>query len=264
MILGPDFIALTHKLTPAINRCELTFCRRTNIDVEKAQIQHATYCRRLQKKGLQVIELSVNQDLPDAVFIEDTAIVVDEIAVMAQMGVPSRRSEIPGIASTLSQFRSLIYIHPPATLEGGDTLITGRNVLVGISPRTNRAGARSLTKILTPWGYRVRPVPVRDCIHLKSACTALDDQTLLINPDWLDRAALSGFDTIAVPESEPAAANALRLKNTLIVQACFPATAALLRQRGYQVETLDLAELMKAEGGVTCCSLIFRAIKATS
>jgi dimethylargininase len=250
-------VALTHIISPDIAQCELSFMERSPIDYDLAVQQHEGYCALLRDCGIRIIELTVNSAYPDSTFIEDTAVVVDEIAVMAHMGAESRRGEVPGIESVLAAYRKIDHIQHPATLEGGDVLLAGMKVFAGITPRTNEAGVSSLTAILEPFGYRVIPVSVRDCLHLKSACTAIDDDTVLVNSHWVDLDPFKGFRVIIVPEDEPWAANTLRIEKTVCVHAGFTRTIEMLQLLGFQVKTVDISELQKAEAGMTCSSIIF-------
>lgn len=250
-------LALTHIISPDIAQCELSFIERIPIDSDRAVKQHDAYCALLRDCGLRVIELTVNSAYPDSTFIEDTAFVVDEIAVMALMGAESRRGEVPGVETVLATYRKIDHIRPPATLEGGDVLRVGREVFVGITPRTNAAGVSSLKAILEPFGYQVIPVTVRDCLHLKSACTAIDDDTVLVNPHWVDLDPFKGFRAISVPGGEPWAANTLLIDTYVCVHAGFTNTIEILQVLGFQVKTVDISELLKAEAGMTCSSIIF-------
>ena len=250
--------ALTHIVSPCIDDCELSFRKRTAIDYEKAVAQHENYCNLLRNFGIEVIELTANFTFPDSTFIEDTAVVVDEIAVLANMGIESRKGEIRGIEPELTKYRKIERIQPPATLEGGDVLQIGRNIFVGNSPRTNQDGINSSRSILEPYNYEVLPVTLKNCLHLKSACTALDEGTLLGNPNWFDVSSFKDFKIISVSEDEPDAANALRLKDTIVMHAKYTKTIEILKSHGFVVETIDISELIKAEAGLTCSSIIFR------
>jgi dimethylargininase len=250
-------IALTHVISPDIGRCELSFLERSPINYKKAVEQHEHYCELLRNCGLEVIELSMNRSFPDSTFIEDTAVVVDELAIMASMGAESRRGEIPGIESVLGYYRDLQHIWLPATLEGGDVLRIEKKIFVGISSRTNIAGFETIKEILEPFSYEVIPVAVNGCLHLKSACVAVDDRTLLVNPRWLDLQPLRDFRIIPVPEDEPAAVNSLRINATLCMHSGYPKTIDLLLKLGFSVKTVDISELLKAEAGMTCSSIIF-------
>jgi len=253
-------VALTHIISPNIARCELSFIERIPIDYDLAVQQHEACCALLRECGLRVIELTVNSSYPDSTFIEDTAVVVEEIAVMARMGAKSRRGEVPGIESVLATYRKIDHIRPPATLEGGDMLRAGGKVFVGITPRTNVAGVSSLTAILEPFGYRVIPVTVRGCLHLKSACTLIDAETILMNPHWIDPRPFKGFRVITVPEAEPWAANALLIDTWVAVHAGFRRTIERLHDLGFQVKRVDISELLKAEAGMTCSSILMNDV----
>jgi len=250
-------LALTHAPSPHINDAERTYVEWKPINYERALQQHSNYCRMLERCGLRVRTLDVNRHLPDCVFIEDTAIVLDEVAVLGSMGAESRRAEPAGIEPILKEYRSIRHLDAGANLEGGDVLQVGRTLLVGLSSRTNSAGIQSLGRIVQPLGYRVIPVPVRQCLHLKSACTALPDGTLLVNPNWLEMQALRDFAFVSVPEEEPWAADILPIGKHVCVPAENARTADLIQRRGFEMETVGLSEFAKADGGVTCLSLIF-------
>ena len=161
------------------------------------------------------------------------------------------------MALELAKYRKLERIESPAAIEGGDVLAVGRTLLVGLSSRTDAAGIRQLESIVGRYGYEVVPVLVGQSLHLKTACTALDDRTLLINPNWIDIRPLSGFELIPVPPTEPWAANVLRVGGRICLSAAHPRTADLIRNRGHQVETVDLSEFAKAEAGITCLCILF-------
>jgi dimethylargininase len=248
--------AITREISPAIVRCELTHLTRVPIDLGRARAQHAAYERALAASGCVVERLEAGDEMPDSVFIEDTAVVFDELAIVTRPGAVSRRGETEAVAQALHPHRPIVQIEPPATIDGGDVLTVGRSVFVGRSRRTNAAAVEQLRRELTTFGYRVSEVPVEWCLHLKSAATALDDETLLINPDWVPAAAFDGVRTICVHRLEPTGANILRVGTKLLYGSGFPRTCDALVSRGYHVGTTDVSELAKAEGAVTCCSLI--------
>jgi dimethylargininase len=250
-------IALTRAMSPAMGSCELTYLSRQDINIAKAAEQHEAYKRYLASLGVQVISLPAEVSMPDAVFVEDPVVVVDEVAVIARTGAESRRKEADGLARALAPFRPLRHMRAPATLEGGDVLRVGSDVFVGLSPRTNQAGVAQLTAELEPFGYAVRPVPVRGALHFKTACSFVGNGTLLVNRAWIDAAALDGYKLIDVAEDEPWAANALRIGETVLMPVGFPRTEAILQRAGFYVQALDVSELQKAEGSVTCMSVIF-------
>jgi dimethylargininase len=249
-------IALTHVPSPNLEDGQRTHVGRVPIDHDLAERQHREYCAVLRGCGADVRVLDVNRDLPDSTFIEDTAIVLDEVAVLASMGVQARRSEVDGIELELQKYRALQRILPPATIEGGDVLRLGRTLLAGVSARTNALGLQALEAIVRRYGYRVLPVPVRGCLHLKTACTALPDGGLLVNPSWLDLVAVRGFAVVPVPEEEPWAANTLPVGDSVCLAGEHVRTADLLRRRGLDIRTVHLSEFAKAEGCVTCLSLL--------
>jgi len=250
-------IALTRDVSPALAQCELTFLARAPIDIERAVAQHAAYGRLLESLGLDVRRLPGDATYPDCCFVEDTAVVLDEVAVIAHPGAPSRRGEVDAVAAALEPHRPLARIPPSARLDGGDVLVLGRRLYVGVSGRTDTAGAEALRRIVAPHGYDVRPVGVTGCLHLKSAVTAIDDATVLANPDWLDASRLDGVEIVPVPADEPGAANVLRAGGCVIAHAGFPRTIDLLAARGVDVRPIDVSEFLKAEAGVTCKSLVF-------
>jgi len=249
--------AITRSLSPHMNQCELSFLPRQAIDLELAIQQHRRYEDCLRDLGVRVNSLPAEPELPDAVFVEDPAVVVDEVAVLTRMGAESRRPDSVSLGRALADFRPLRYLREPATLEGGDILRIGRTLFAGVSVRTNREGIRQLAGELEPLGYQVVPIEVSGCMHLKTGCTALDDQTLLANRDWIDTTPLASFRILDVPPAEPWAANILRIGDTIVIPEAFPATADRIREHGWTVRTVDISELMKAEAGLTCMSLLF-------
>ena len=252
-------IAITREVSPSINRCELTFHAREPIDVAKAIAEHKAYENLLAELGCKIISLPAEPDLPDAVFVEDPAIVVDEVAVILNMGALSRRPEARTIADTLSRYRPLKYLTEPGSMDGGDVLRIGRKIFVGLTKRTNEPGIKQLRDLLNPYGYEVQPIEVTKCLHLKSACSYIGNDTILFNRSLIDVAPFRDFVFIDVPAEEPNAANVLLINDVVIIPTSFPKTRALLEQKGFRVRTIDLSELQKAEAGVTCTSSIFNS-----
>ncbi len=249
-------IALTRAVPESLACCELTHLARTPIVVSRAAEQHRQYEDMLRRLGCTVRHLPPTHDLPDSVFVEDVAVVLDELAIITRPGAESRRPERESMAAVLSEYRPLHAIQPPGTLDGGDVLRLGRRLFVGLSTRTNEDGARQLGRYAAPFGYTVRCVQTDACLHLKSAVTAIAVDRLLCNPEWIDTRVLGDCDTLAVDPDEPHAANVLSLGDTIVCAAAHERTSAMLRARGYSVITVDVSELAKAEAGVTCCSVI--------
>jgi dimethylargininase len=250
--------AITRAVSPAIVNCELSFISRQPIDLEIARAQHHAYEQVLETLGARVLSLPAEPDLPDSMFVEDPAIVLEELAVIFPLGTASRRPEAPSLAQAISRFRKLQHVTLPGTLEGGDILRIGSNLFVGVTKRSNAEGIRQLSAILAPHHYEVIAVPVTGCLHLKSAVTSLSRNTLLANRAWFDPSPFSGYDWIEIDPAEPHAANALSLANTVIFPASFPRTRARIEAAGFHVTSLDISELQKAESGLTCSSLIFQ------
>jgi dimethylargininase len=251
-------IAITRAVSSSINDCELTYHPKQPIDVARAIEQHRAYEECLARLGVKVISLPAENDLPDAVFVEDTAVVVDEVAVITVMGAESRWPETATVAEALARYRPLKHLSLPATLDGGDVMRINRKIFVGLSKRTNRDGIARLREILAPYDYEVIEVEVRGCLHLKSGCSHIGRNSVLVNRELVEAARLEEFDFVDVPDEEPLAANALLIGETVIIPDSFHKTRALLESRGFQVETVDVSEFEKAEGGVTCKSIIFK------
>ena len=251
-------VALTREIPRSIERCELTFVDRVPIDYERAAAQHRDYCDRLGALGLEVLRLPADEACPDCCFVEDTAVVLDEVAILASLGSPSRRGESAAIEAALAPYRRIERIRLPATLEGGDVLQVGRRIFVGVTTRTNEAGVEALRRIAGPHGYDVVPARAPGCLHLKSAVTALDDGTLLANRAWLAAEPFASFRILDVAPEEPGAANVLRVRGEIWAHPGFPRTLDRLDHEGYRVTAVDISEFVKAEAALTCKSLLFR------
>jgi dimethylargininase len=252
--------AITREISPALGACELTYLPRVPIDIVRARSQHREYEQALCDAGYRVECLATSVEMPDSVFVEDIAVVFDEVAIITRPGAESRRIETAVVADAVGRHRRLHAIEAPGTIDGGDVQVVGKRVFVGLSSRTNDEAVSQLRRYLMPHGYTVETVIVRGCLHLKSAVTALSDDTVLLNPDWIDAASFDGLTPLEIDPSEPAAANALRLDDRLIFPASYPRTAARLESRGFRLALVNASELAKAEGAVTCCSLIIKQV----
>jgi dimethylargininase len=249
-------IAITREISPRLAECELTHIERTPIDLDVARAQHCTYVNALKELGCTLIELPAEADLPDSVFVEDTAFILPEVAVITRPGADSRKPEIESIIPALTPLIELVRVAEPATVDGGDVLVLGKKIFIGLSTRSNEEAVNQLNELLRGYGYSVTGVELYDCLHLKSAVTRVNDQSLLINKNWVDPGHFADFDLIEVDASEPHAANCLPIDGSIIFPTAFPKTRARLEERGYRVVAVDVSELAKAEGAVTCCSLI--------
>jgi dimethylargininase len=253
-------VAITRQISPRFNECEITHIERTPIDLDLARAQHEDYVQALKGLGCgcDVVELPAEAELPDSVFVEDAAFILPEIAVITRPGADSRKPEIVSIARALSPFKKLIYLQDPATLDGGDVLIMGKRIFVGLSTRSNQAAIDQLNTMLAPLSYTATGVLLHDCLHLKSAVSRVDDDTLLVNKNWLDTHHFEHYRLLEVDPDEPFAANCLPVGDSIIYPTSFPKTAARLEEAGYRLVKVDVSELAKAEGAVTCCSLILQ------
>jgi dimethylargininase len=248
--------AITRAVNTGIARCELTHLTRQPIDVDAVRRQHDAYEQELQAAGYVVTRLAADGDIPDSVFIEDIAVVFDRLAIVTRPGAVSRRAESAAVADALRPLRPLHTIDPPGTIDGGDVLTIGRRVFIGESRRTNAAAIAQMRAILAPHGYTVTAVAVRGCLHLKSAVTAIADDLVLINRDWVPPEPFLPCRWLDVDAAEPTAANALRLRDSVLYPLTCPRTRERIEQRGISVVDIDVSEIAKAEGAVTCCSVI--------
>ena len=238
---------------------ERTYVGDEPIDGALGLRQHEAYRDALRRCGAEIVLLDANFRFPDGVFVEDTAVVLDEVAVMMSMGAPSRRGETPAIEAELARWRRIERVELPATIDGGDVVRAGHSLYVGRSPRTNDAGIAALRSIAAPFGYSVTAVAVTGCLHLKTACSALPGGRFLVNADWIDAAPFPRDALVAVPASEPWAGDVLVIGRRVVLSDAFPRTAALLSDLGAEPIPVAVSEFAKAEGGVTCLSLVFAA-----
>ena len=248
--------AITRDVNDNMGNCELTFLPRVRVDARLAMQQHQQYQSVLSSLGCEIVTVPTEPGLADSVFIEDTALVLDKIAVMCLPGAESRRAEVAGGADVLRQYRVLASIQLPGTLDGGDLLRVDNVIYAGVSTRSNHEGIEQLRGITAEFGFAVETVQTTKYLHLKSAVSQIAPDTLLINSDWIDRSAFQNCDRIEVGEKEPHAANALCVGTSVVYPSSFPRTMEKLAKHGFDVTPVDVSELQKAEGAVTCCSLI--------
>jgi dimethylargininase len=258
-----ELTVITRPPSAAIARCELTYGKRRPIDPAKAFAEHLTYCELLVELGARLVMLPQQPELPDATFVEDSAVVLDELAIITRMAPPTRRGESQTIIDGLKSYRRrLVPIVSPGTLEGGDVVVIDKTLFVGRSSRTNDQGIEQLQQQVAHHGYRVIPMRVNGCLHLRSACNPLSPGTFLINPEFTDPNALIGQRVLRVDPSERHAANMLYFNGTVIAPDDCPRTVEIVRAQGFDVRTIDVSELTKAEGGLSCLSLRFAAAHA--
>lgn len=247
--------AFTRAVSPRLAECQLTHLERVPIDAIKAADQHSAYERALSGAGFEIVRLPDLPDDPDAVFVEDTALLLGDYAVITRPGAPSRTGETESTAAGLADYFELLRIDS-GHVDGGDVLRIGPTLYVGLSSRTDAQGISALAELVRPLGYDVVEARLRDCLHLKTGATWAGGGVLIYNERCIDPDQFSRVDHLAVADDETAAANCVRAGDRVIMPAGNPRTADLLRQRGFDVVEVDVSELQKAESGVTCMSLI--------
>ena len=248
--------ALVRSPVPSLQQGERTHIAREPIDFGRAQDQHERYVEALRQAGAEIVEVTAAPELPDSVFIEDTALALGSLAVIARSGAESRRAETPPVAAVLKRYCQLEYMQAPATFDAGDALTIDRKVYVGRAARTNQAGIDFLTTLLGGHGYEVVPVPLSGCLHLKSAINYLGNDTVLLNPRWIPRELFAQFAQIEVDPQEPMGASALLVGEQLLLSSSYPRTVQRVEAREFTPRVLDLSEFHRAEGGLTCLSIL--------
>lgn len=257
---------MTHLLPDAFSRAivrrpgpelvnGLTSHRGLRVDPVQALVQHEAYVKALTSLGVAVTVLPPLPGFPDACFVEDTAVVVPGCAVITRPGAPSRRGETATVAEVLARMVPVVTMDAPATLDGGDVLVVGDVGWIGLSDRTNAAGAAFLTEALSHHGVRMTTVPVAEGLHLKSSVNWVGGRRLLAAAPFAGHPAFADWEVMPVPPDEAYACNTLRVAGTLIAPAGHPATRDLLAATGDPVVELATDEIAKVDGGLTCLSL---------
>lgn len=234
-------------------------CVRTNVEeinIELAKIQHAEYCKILQKLGLSLIWVEGDNALPDSCFVEDTAVILGEKAVICRMSVESRIREVAAVAKVLEKLKQIHYIRSPAAIDGGDVLKIEDRVFIGLSARTNERAVDQIKEILEDSNLEVIPLRISRVLHLKSACTYLGNNYVILSKGCFDDGVLSGLNKIVVPKGEEYAADCLAVNGTVLMSKGYPRTRTLIEREGLPVEELDMSEFRKGDGALTCLSII--------
>jgi len=235
-------------------------CVRTNvekIDIALARNQHEEYCKTLQKLGLKLIWIKGDDALPDSCFVEDTAIVIGEKTIICNMKIKSRASEVIEVAKVLKKLKETYYIKPPATIDGGDVLKIENRVFIGLSARTNLHAIRQLRKVLEGSDLEIVPVKVQNVLHLKSACTYLGNNYVILSKGNFDVSVLRDYEKIVVPRGEEYAADCLAINGTVLMARGYPKTKKLVENEGFSVKEIEMSEFRKGEGALTCLSIIW-------
>jgi dimethylargininase len=247
---------------PAANFSEgLTKAGLGTPDFERARKQHEAYCTALAECGLRVTRLAPEEDYPDSTFVEDTAVLTDRCAVLTRPGAPSRAGEVASMRPALAEFfPDLNTIEAPGTIDGGDICEAGNHFFIGISERTNEAGAQQLAALLAPFGYTCSWVDIRaesSLLHLKSGLASLGDDRLVVTEALAGCAEFAGYDLVMVNSTEAYAANCVRVNEQVLVAAGYPVFTGKLQGLGYQTIALEMTEFQKMDGGLSCLSLRF-------
>lgn len=249
--------AIVREIANTYNNCVVTFSDTPLIDVSLAKQQHNNYCNVLSQVGVDITKLEADDNLPDCCFVEDTAIIIEDIAIITYLGTESRVNETYEIEKSLKNYKKIYHINLPGTIEGGDVLKIDKKIYVGISQRTNIEGINQLALIVKDKGYEVIGVNIWDTLHLKSACTYLGNNVVIFSQGHFDESIFSSYDTIIVPKEEEYCANTLTINGQVLIPKGFPITKGLITIKGFSVIELEMTEIQKAEGALTCLSLLF-------
>ncbi len=247
--------AIVRSVPESYSRCVRT--SKEEIDVALAKKQHAEYCVALEKLGLKLISISADNALPDSCFVEDTAVVLGEKAIICNLRVASRAKETAEVARVLKKLKETHYIKPPATIDGGDLLAVEDTIFVGLTARTNREAVIQLRKIMADSNSQIIPVKVRNVLHLKSACTYLGNGYVILSEGHFDTSVLRNCEKIVAPKREKYAADCLSVNGTVLVAKGYPKTRKLIEKAGFPTEALDVSEFRKGDGALTCLSILF-------
>jgi dimethylargininase len=250
--------AIVRGVPDSFDRCIKPGGDKHTIDVKLARAQHHSYCALLEELGVQLIRLDADERFPDCCFVEDTVVVAGTTAVVCEMGAPSRRGEEAAVEDALSRrrLRDLHRLEPPATMDGGDAILDGNRLIVGLSDRTNRAAVGQCASALAPHGIEVVAVPVSGFLHLKSACTRVAPGLFVVAESFAGADALAASESLVVPAEEGYAANCLSVNGVAVVSEGFPLTRELIESRGIPTRTLAMTEFRKAGGSLTCLSIL--------
>jgi dimethylargininase len=230
---------------------------REPIDVALAQQQHHRYCDALESLGLSLIRVEPDDRYPDCCFVEDPAVVVGDRAFLLHMGAPTRVGEVDGLRAVLGKYKRVVSMDPPAALDGGDVLWAGDRFFVGLSGRSNRAGFEAFQRVADEAGYEAIPVPLQNVLHLKSACTYIGNDHLVVAPGCFDESIFHNFRRISVSKEDEYSANCLGVNDTVLVSGGYPRTRSAIEAAGFKTIEMHMSEFYKGGGSLTCLSVIF-------
>jgi dimethylargininase len=247
--------AIVRPVPDSYDRCVRTKVEK--IDVALARRQHAEYCTTLQELGLDLIWIKRENALADSCFVEDTAVILGEKAVICNLSLKSRAKEVVEVAKVLKELKETHCIRPPAIIDGGDVLRIEDKVLIGLSTRTNLQAIEQLRRILEDSNLEIVPIKIRNVLHLKSACTYLGANYVILSKGHFDTDILRDFRKIVVPRGEEYAADCLAINGTVLMAKGYPKTRKLIEQEGFFVKELEVSEFRKGDGALTCLSIVW-------
>ncbi len=227
------------------------------IDVKLARRQHGRYCQTLESLGLELIRVEPDDRYPDCCYVEDPAVVIDSAAMVLNVGAPSRVGEAVEIRSILGTRKKIYEMAPPATLDGGDVMFAGGRFYVGLTHRSNREGFKSFERVANELGYEAVAVELRNVLHLKSACTHIGEDFLLVAPNCFDRAIFHNFQQVLVSKEDEYSANCLGVNGKVLISQGYPRTKSAIEAVGFETIEMQMSEFYKGGGSLTCLSIIF-------
>ena len=251
--------ALVREIPRTFDRCIKPLEDPQIIDVDLARSQHREYCNALSRLGFELIVLSADDRYPDCVFVEDTAVVVGNRAIVTRPGAASRRGEVEAVCEALEPYKGIKRIHSPGTLEGGDVLVAGDWLYVGLTERTNQEGFDQLKALLEGTARRVVPVPMGRTLHLKTACNYLGHGLMVVNHLDFSPDVLSDFEILMTDPAEAWKLSFLPVDGSVLLPDDCPRTREEFERRGWRTIGLGLSEIRKAQAGLTCMSILFRS-----
>lgn len=252
-----DKFAIVRAIPNTYQDCVTIAPDKPVINVELAKQQHTDYCKTLEQLGLQLIRIDADDALPDCCFTEDIAIIFGDVAIITSPGTVSRVAETVEMEKVLTPLKNIHHLSSPATIDGGDVLKIDQKIFIGISSRTNEEAIKQVAAIINPKGYEVIGVKIWDTLHLKSVCTYVGKGCILLEEGHFDEKIFSQYDIIIVPEEEAYAANCLVVNGKVLLPKGFPKTKPLIEAKGFSVIEMEMSEIEKADGALTCLSIIF-------
>jgi dimethylargininase len=250
--------AIVREIPDTYKSCIKSAISKTEIDVNLAKKQHLSYCKTLSQLGLKVLKIEKDNKLCDSCFVEDTAIVIADKAIITRPGMISRRGEIDKIKKILTQYKKIFEIETPGTLDGGDVLLINETLYIGISKRTNTIAIKQVSDILTSEdNFNIKTLVLKNALHLKSVCQYLGNNYVIMDPNHFNKDDFIGYNKILVPKKESYAINCLPIKNKILIAKGYPVTKNLIEKEGFDTIEIDVSEFKKGDGGLTCLSIIF-------